>query len=82
MVETTERHWDLAVQAFSTYKGKKLLVINRRSIPLELELPINALATSKSYVAPSTKDEERAIKALHGAEVELEPLKVAVVQIK
>ena len=82
LVETAERNRDLAVQAFSTSKGKKLLVINKRSTSLELELPTNALATSKSYVAPSTKDGEPAIKTLHGANVQLEPFEVAVVQVK
>ncbi len=59
-----------------------MLVINKRSTSLELELPTNALATSKSYVAPSTKDGEPAIKTLHGANVQLEPFEVAVVQVK
>ncbi len=82
LVETTERNRDFAVQAFSTSKGKKLLVINKRSTSLELELPTNALATSKSYVAPSTKEGEPAINALHSTKVQLEPFEVAVVQIK
>jgi hypothetical protein len=82
LVETTERNRDLAVQAFSTSKGKKLLVINKRSTSLDLELTTNTVAVSKSYVAPSTKDGEPATKALHGAKVQLEPFEVAVVKIK
>jgi hypothetical protein len=82
LVETTERNRDLAVQAFSTSKGKKLLVINKRSTSLDLELTTNTVAVSKSYVAPSTKDGEPATKALHGAKVQLEPFEVAVVTIK
>lgn len=82
MMETTERSKDLAVQAFSTAKGKKLLVINKRSMPQEIILPADTNAASITYVAPSTGDHPPATKLLQGNKVQLEPYEVGVVTVQ
>jgi hypothetical protein len=47
---------DLAVQAFDTARGKKLLVINKHGMAREITLPEDTVPTSISRVAPSTGD--------------------------
>ncbi len=82
MVETAERNRDLAVQAFDAAKGKKLLVINKRSTPQEIEFPAEFSASVITYVAPSTGDTKPVTKQVKGSSLQLEPFEVAVVQMK
>ena len=82
IMETSDHTKDLAIQAFSTAKGKKLLVINKRGAAQEVILPKDLTATSVSYVAPSTGDHEAATKQSQGDKLQLEPYEVAVVTVQ
>lgn len=82
MIETTEHNKDIAVQAFDTSKGKKLLVINKRSTPQEVNLPADTVGTSVFFVAPSTGDGPVGTKQMQGTTLKLEPFEVAVVGIR
>lgn len=82
LVETTDRNRDIAVQAFVTSKGKKLLAINKRSTPQVIELPAGTIPTFVNLVAPSTGDKKPAVKQIIGSRLELEPFEVAVVTMR
>lgn len=82
LVETSERNRDVAVQAFATAKGKKLLVINKRGTAQEITLPGGTTATSTSYVAPSTGDGQPGTKQMQGNKVQMEPYEVAVISVQ
>ena len=82
LMETTERSKDLAVQAFGTAKGRKVLAINKRGVPQEIVLPDDTVATSVTYVAPSTGDGQPAIKQMQGNTVQLEPYEVALISVR
>lgn len=82
LIETSEKNHDLTVQAFQTSRGKKLLVINKRSEPEEIELPREAAVSSISFVAPSTGDAPIRTKSMQGKKLTLEPYEVAVVNIQ
>lgn len=82
LMETTEHSRDIAAQAYVTSRGKKLLLINKRSKPYKIELPSGTSATSISYVAPSTGDGQPATHQASGNAIELEPFEVAVVTVQ
>lgn len=82
LTETSERNRDLAVQAFQTSRGKKLLVINKRSETQAIELPGDVQGTSVSFVAPSTGDGPVRTKPMQGKKLALEPYEVAVLTIQ
>jgi len=82
LVQTTESNSDLAVQAFVTERGKKLLVINKRDKAQEVELPPEIEATSISLVAPSTGDSHPSDRKAQGNKLHLEPFEVAVVEVR
>ena len=75
MMETTERSKDLAAQAFATSKGKKLLLINKRSAPQTVDLPDGMTAGNVSYVAPSTGDGPIGSMTAQGNKVQLEAVR-------
>lgn len=82
MMETSDRNRDIAVQAFETAKGKKLLAINKRGTVQEITLPEGTTATSVSYVAPSTGDNQPGTKQAQGNKMQLEPYEVAVIGVQ
>lgn len=82
LVETTERSKDISVQAFVTAKGKKLLLINKRSNPASIDLPVDTVPTRISFVAPSTGDNPLGSTQAQGSKVQLEPFEVAVVSVR
>jgi hypothetical protein len=82
MIETDDRNRDIAVQAFETAKGKKLLAINKRGTSQEITLPEGTRGTSMSYVAPSTDDKEPGTKQVQENKIQLEPYEVAVISIQ
>jgi hypothetical protein len=82
LMETTEHNSDLAIQAFITEKGKKLLVINKRDKVQEVALPANIEATSVSFVAPSTGDGQPGTGQVQNNQLHLEPFEVAVVEVR
>jgi hypothetical protein len=82
LIETTERNRDLAVQAFATERGKKLLVINKRDKVQEVILPANIGATSIAFVAPSTRDGQPGSGKVQYNKLHLEPFEVAVVGVR
>ncbi len=82
MVDTTERSKDLAVQAFVTRNGKRLLVINKRDKASEIAIPPGTNFVSVTYVAPSTCDHAPGVQRLHGNTVSLEPFEVAVISVQ
>lgn len=82
LMETTQRNRDLAVQAFETAQGKKLLVINKRDKAQEVTLPEDTMGTSVSFVAPSTGDHKPGAKQVQDYKLRLEPFEVAVVTVK
>jgi hypothetical protein len=82
LMETTEHNSDLAIQAFITEKGKKLLVINKRDKVQEVALPANIEATSVTFVAPSTGDSQPGSGQVQNNQLHLEPFEVAVVEVR
>jgi hypothetical protein len=82
LVETNERNRDLTVQAFETNQGKKVLVINKRSRPQEIDLPEDTSVSSISFVAPSTGDNPARSRPMQGRKLNLEPFEVAVVSVR
>ena len=82
LVETTERSKDIDVQAFVTLKGKKLLVINKRSTATQVDLPTDTVPVTLSFVAPSTGDSPLGSMQAQGSKLQLEPFEVAVVTIR
>ncbi len=81
LCDTTGAGSDVTAQAFVTKAGRKLLVINKRSMPQTVKLA-SGVITSVSYVAPSTGDRPPPSKAVSGTELELEPFEVAVVDLQ
>jgi hypothetical protein len=82
LVETTVRNHDVAVQAYLTSTGKKLLLINKRSSHHKISLPAGTVATAISYVAPSTGDNPPATKPTNDNAIELEAFEVAVLKVQ
>jgi hypothetical protein len=82
MLETSTRNHDVAVQAFSTPKGKKLLIINKRAKAQSIELPADTSVASTTFVAPSTGDKHPETKQFTGNKLELEPFEVAVAEVR
>lgn len=82
LVETSGRSKDISMQAFLTSKGKKLLVINKRSKPHTIDLPADTVATGISFVAPSTGDGPFGNSQATPGKLQLEPFEVAVVSIR
>jgi hypothetical protein len=82
LVQTTESNADLAVQAFVTDRGKRILVINKRDKPQDVELPPEIEATSVTLVAPSTGDSHPSGPKAQGNKLHLEPFEVAVVEVR
>lgn len=81
LIQTTESNADVAIQAFATERGKKLLVINKRDKAQELGLPSDTEATSITSVAPSTGDNPPSSRKVQGNKLHLEPFEVAVVDV-
>ena len=82
LVETTLDSPNMTVQGFVTKDGKKLLAINKRDRPQDLELPPDAAGSRVSLVAPSSKDHVAIEEKLEGKTLHLEPFEVAVVRWK
>lgn len=82
LVETTLRNRDLAVQAFQTAHGKKILVINKRQRTQSIDVSGSGQLISVEYTAPSTGDKPPATAKPQGSRVELEPFEVAVLSVK
>jgi hypothetical protein len=82
LIETTLRKSEVAMQAFDTKAGKKLLLVNKRMAPEQVELPENVQGGSISFVAPSTGDGQPGTKQLQGNQVTLEPFEVAIITVK
>jgi hypothetical protein len=72
----------ITAQAFSTSKGKKLLLINKRNRQQSISLAAEAAGATVTFVAPSTGDGKPQSKALPDTTVVLEPFEVAVVNYK
>jgi hypothetical protein len=70
---------DVAVQAFATTRGKRLLLINRRDRMQQVTLPADAQGGHVTMVAPSTGDDLPMKRAVAGATLSLEPFEVAVI---
>jgi hypothetical protein len=82
LLETKERNSNLAVQAFETGNGRKLLVINKRDRAQEVDLPSDIKATSITFVAPSTGDGHPSSGEVQSNKLHLEPFEVAVVAVR
>lgn len=81
LVDTNERSKDLAVQAYITAHGKRLLVINKRDKAAEITLPTGTTVSSITYVAPSTGDGKPGNRQITGNLLPLEPFEVAVITV-
>ena len=70
---------NMSAQAFDTAKGKRLLLLNKRSQPIELALPADAAGGSVVSVdEKSGEGPARSVK-IEGGKITLEPFAVAVV---
>jgi hypothetical protein len=70
---------DVAVQAFATTRGRRLLLVNKRDRPQQVTLPADAQHGRVTMVAPSTGDDSPKEMGAAGAGLSLEPFEVAVV---
>ena len=82
LVDTNERNREVVAQALVTSKGKKVLVLNKRSTAQSIQLPAGTTASAITLVAPSTGDKAPVTRPLTGDRVELEPFEVAVISIR
>ena len=82
LVDTNERNREVVAQAFVTSKGKKVLVLNKRSTPQSIQFPAGDTASEITLVSPSTGDKAPVTRPLTGDRVELEPFEVAVISIR
>ncbi|SEB50379.1 GH39 family glycosyl hydrolase [Terriglobus roseus] len=81
LVSTSGGNHAVAIQAFDTTKGRKILVINKRQIAATVNLPAGSSVQSVAYIAPSTGDKPPATANTHGSSLSLEPFEVAVVTV-
>jgi hypothetical protein len=72
----------LKAQAFDTTKGKRLLLVNKRTFPETLTLPAEFDGGHIALVAPSTGDQPPATLTIIGRTIQLESNEVAVVSTK
>ena len=70
---------DVAVQAFATTHGRRLLLVNKRDRAQQVTLPADAQHGRVTMVAPSTGDDPPKEMGAAGAALSLEPFEVAVV---
>jgi hypothetical protein len=70
---------DIAAQAITTTRGRRLLLVNKRDRMQQVTLPGNAQRSSVTMVAPSTGDDPPKQTREAGARISLEPFEVAVV---
>lgn len=82
LVETTLSNSGVTAQGFTTKQGRELLVINKRNRAQDVELPADAIGSSVSLVAPSSKDHAASEVKLEEKTLHLEPFEVAVVHWK
>jgi hypothetical protein len=78
LVETSIGSRDLAAQAFLTQGGKKLLLVNKRSRALQVDLGSASPGSVLTVDVQSGDGPARAIKPTDG-ELDLEPFSVTVV---
>ncbi|HMF71897.1 MAG TPA: hypothetical protein VK616_10495, partial [Flavitalea sp.] len=72
----------LAVQAFSTAKGKKYLLINKRDTEADVRLPKEVVGASIQSVDGSVIEQESVPHTLSDSTVNLKPFSVSVVTLK
>jgi hypothetical protein len=70
---------DVAVQAFATTRGKRLLLVNKRDHTQQVTLPADAQQGRVTMVAPSTGDDPPKQTGAAGATLTLEPFELAVI---
>jgi hypothetical protein len=80
LVSTSVAGDGLVAQAFSTSRGKRVLLINRSDKPVTLALPAVYQGAKLTVVDPSTGDNEPPTGVIAGR-VELRPLAVAVIAL-
>jgi hypothetical protein len=78
LVETTISSGDLAVQAFATPAGRKLLLVNKRNHTVEIALPDAGKASALTVDEETGDGPARAVKPVAG-NLKLSPFAVAVV---
>lgn len=72
----------VVAQAFTTSKGKRLLLINKYDKEVELNLPAGAQGSTVNYVDESTGDNAPGSYQLNDNSIKLKPFTVAVVSWK
>lgn len=82
IVETVAPASTYAVQGFQTARGKRILLLNKRNRPQQVDLPPDADGASVSFVAPSTREKNPGTKVLVGHAYILQPFEVAVIAYK
>ncbi|MBX6361700.1 MAG: glycosyl hydrolase family 39 [Acidobacterium ailaaui] len=80
LVATNSNASEVTAQAFITPEGNKLLLVNKRSKPITLELPDNVKEYQVQYVDVSTGDGPPGKKKLINNSVTLNPFSVTIVQ--
>ena len=79
IVETSYNSKDLAAQAFLTPRGRKLLLLNKRNHPVEVELPDADKAAART-VDEQTGDGPARMVTIAEGKIVLEPFAVTVVR--
>ncbi len=79
MVETSGQSSAVAVQAFQTHGGKKLLIANKRDRAIQVELGSDAAGAQVETVDPSTGEGSWSTTSLQGTSLTLRPFAVSVV---
>lgn len=78
LTETSSSTSDVAVQAFATAKGKKLLILNKRNREETVNLPEDTDGATLTMVTVFTADGSAAQEKLSGHTLTLQPFEVAV----
>ncbi len=78
LVETSVNSGDVAVQAFLTPSGRKLLLTNKRNRPIEIELPDAEHAAARTVDEQTGDGPTRMVKLVDG-KISMEPFAVTVV---
>ncbi len=72
---------NIAAQAFRTSKGKKLLLVNKRSFPIDVDTSRAGSISKIAIVDGNSAGDPPRVEAVSGGRVHLEPFAVVVADV-
>jgi hypothetical protein len=81
LVSTSGGNHAVAIQAFATEKGRKILLINKRAAAITVSMPVGSSVQTVVYTAPSTGDKAPTVSSSNASTLSLQPFEVAVVTL-